>query len=385
MPVRMVAFVRRMKRPGRHSILGLTKIILAICLAGTAGAAEPAGPVAAKADSGQFIPASDPRFRIEGRVDFSDPTGPVVVWSGTRISLDFAGPSLALRFEDARGQNFFNATVDGVNTVVAVNEGGPARIELPAATDPGRHHLMLFKRSEAAKGSVRFKGVELAAGAQFWASPAPACKLRMEFFGDSITAGACNEDGATDQWEDFRTHNNALSYAPLTAAAFSADYRCLAVSGMGIATGWVEVKAGQVWDRVYPRPEAPRTDLKAWQPDLLFINLGENDDSFPRAHSQPFPAGYTAGYVELVRAIRAAYPRAQVVLLRGGMYGGNQSVPFREAWTAAVQQLEAGDAAVSHYVFTHWSTTHPRVSDHRAMADELTAWLRSQPFMRRFL
>ena len=115
------------------------------------------------------------------------------------------------------------------------------------------------------------------------------------------------------------------------------------------------------------------------------MNLGENDDSFTRAHQQPFPAGYTPGYVALVKAIRAAYPRAQIVLLRGGMFGGNQSPELRAAWEVAVHALEGDDAQVSHFVFTHWSSLHPRVADHRAMADELTAWLRQQAFMKKFL
>mgnify|MGYP000408550297 CR=1 FL=1 len=34
---------------------------------------------------------------------------------------------------------------------------------------------------------------------------------------------------------------------------------------------------------------------------------------------------------------------------------------------------EAGDAKVHHFVFQHWTETHPRVVDDRAMADELIA------------
>jgi hypothetical protein len=214
--------------------------------------------------------------------------------------------------------------------------------------------------------------------------PAPDYRLRMEFLGDSISAGACNEDGAADQWADRRTHNNALSYTTVTAAAFRADCRCTAVSGMGVAAGWTEVKAGEAWDKLYPAAASPRADLPAWPPDVLLINLGENDDSFTKAHGQPFPAGYIPGYVALVKSIRAAWPRAHLVLLRGGMFGGAQSAPLREAWEAVVRQVESDDAQVSHFVFTHWSSNHPRVSDHRAMADELIAWLKQQPFMRKY-
>jgi hypothetical protein len=330
------------------------------------------------------IPATDPRFRYEGRFDFSNSNAPVVIWQASRISLDFEGDALGLLFDDAKGQCFFNAEVDGSNTVVEVREGKPAQPVTLAGFGPGRHHLVLFKRSEADAGTVYFRGVALVAGGKAWAPPPPAYRLRMEFFGDSITVGACNEDGYTDRWDNRRTHNAAFSYAALTAAAFSADYRNIAVSGMGIATGWVDKKAGEVWNKIYPNPASPRADLTQWVPQVVFVNFGENDDAYPRAHGQSFPEGYTDGYIALVRAIRAAYPAAHIVLLRGGMFGGAQSEPLRTAWESAVTQLEATDKAISHFVFTHWTQNHPRVADDRIMADELIAWLKQQPFMQAY-
>jgi len=330
----------------------------------------------------QFLSAADPRFHYEGRFDLASPAGPVAIWQGSRIGLDFSGAQLVLHFDGIQGQNFFDVAVDDAIAVLSVPPGPGRRLVFPEHLGEGRHHLTVFKRSEAAAGWARFTGVEIAAGAKAWTPAEPAYRLRMEFFGDSITAGACNEDGATDQWENFRTHNNVRSYAALTAAALAADYRNIAVSGMGIAAGYVEVRAGQVWDRAYPVAGSRRADLNAWQPDVAFVNFGENDDSFTRNNGQPFPAGFTDGYVALVRGIRQAYPKAQLVLLRGGMFGGAQSAPLREAWETAVHQLEAGDPAIHSFVFTHWSANHPRVADDRAMADELIAWLRARDFIK---
>jgi hypothetical protein len=113
----------------------------------------------------------------------------------------------------------------------------------------------------------------------------------------------------------------------------------------------------------------------------VFVNLGENDDSFTRAKGVPFPATFSSAYVALVQAIRGAYPKATIVLLRGGMYGGSQSAELRHACEAAVAELERADPHIAHFVFQHWSSNHPRAADHRAMADELIAWLKRQPFM----
>jgi lysophospholipase L1-like esterase len=330
----------------------------------------------------QFIPASDPRFSYEGRFDFADPAGPVVAWQASRIRIDFEGDKLGLRFDRLDGQSFFDVQVDNAVWILAVQHGRHQRLAFEHPLPPGRHHLTIFKRSEASAGTVRFKGIELAAGAKAW-SPAPvAYPLAMEFFGDSITVGACNEDGAGDQWTNRLTHNCALSYATLTAAAFSADYRNIAVSGMGIVTGYVKVRAAQVWNRTGPRANSSPVDLKAWQPDVVFVNYGENDDSFTTARRLPFPKTFADGYVALIKDIRRAYPNAHIVILRGGMYGGAQSVRLRIPWEAAVARLEAEDKNISHFIFTHWTGPHPRVSDDRALADELIAWLKTQDFMK---
>jgi lysophospholipase L1-like esterase len=357
---------------------GLITVFLTgrLCAQPIAPAAQTQAAFPTAAEFGRTVAASDPRFCYEGRFDFADPSGVGVIWQASRIALDFEGDSIGLRFDAAKGQCYFNAQVDATNTVVEIREGSETPVVTLSGLGKGRHQLKLFKRSEAHAGTVRFRGVTLTPGATAWKPAPPDYRVKLEFIGDSITVGACNEDGDTDQWENRRTHNAARSYAALTAAALGADHRNIAVSGMGVAAGWVEPRAGEIWDRLYPAVQSPRAPLTNWIPDLVFVNLGENDDSYPKAQGQAFPTNYTERYVALVHAIRAAYPRAQIVLLRGGMFGGARSEPLRTAWESAVAQLEATDQAIGHFVFKHWTGNHPRAADHRAMADELAAWLR---------
>ena len=326
----------------------------------------------------QTIVPTDPRFLYEGRFDFSDPNLPVVIWQASRIRVDFEGDSISLFFCDIKGQNFFNAMVDGSTRIIEMNENYPQECVTLNNFGVGRHGLVLFKRTEAGAGTVRFRGIQVAPGSRVWAPAHPQYKLAMEFIGDSLTVGACNEDGDTDQWENRRTHNSALSYAAITAEALSADHRNIAVSGMGVAAGWTDVKAGQIWNRLYARASSPPADLSAWTPDVVFVFLGANDESFPKANSQPFPTDYTDRYVALLRQIRVAWPKPHIVLLMSNKYGPS----LRQGWEAAVSQLEADDKAMSHYVFENWvKNNHPRVAEHRAMADELITWLKKQAFM----
>ncbi len=389
-----------------RAVASILLAALAVALLATTGRAADERSRLASAES-RLVPADAPEMRYEGRFDTRDPLRPVLIWESSRIRVDFDGERLALAFEEARGQNAFDVTVDGTTRVVAVPTGaGPAGAGARGSgpyraywtrLGSGRHRLTLTKRTESLVGTVRFLGVELAASAHVFPPADPGYRLRMEFIGDSITAGACDEDGAVDQWENRLTHNSAKSYAALTAAAFAADHRNISVSGMGVSTGYVDIRAGEVWDRLYPRTTepwtsdskttlphlaGPRADAAAWVPDVVFVNLGENDQSFTVGQRQPFPPDFVERYLALVAAIRATYPASQIVLLRGGMGGGAQGSDLPRAWDAVVARATATDAKVHSYVFGHWSVQHPRVDDHRALADELVAWLTWQDFMR---
>jgi lysophospholipase L1-like esterase len=345
------------------------------------GACVVATEAAARAQAAQFIPASDPHFSYDGRFDFSDPGSPAVIWEASTVGVDFTGDRLALRFKGVTGQVFFNATVDGDTSVVALKEGSPAGTFPLPVKGPGPHHLVLFKRTEASAGTVHFPGIEIAPGAHVSSPVPPAYRMRMEIFADSITAGACDEDGDKDQWEDRSTHNAAKSWAALTAAEFSADYRNISISGIGLASGFDDVLMGQVWDRTYPDASSPRADLGTWIPDVVLVLLGDNDDSYPRSEGLPFPPNFKENYAALIQAIRGAYPRAHIVLLNGGMWAGTNSKELGAAWAAVVSSLESRDPAISDFTFVHWTMNHPRASDHRILADEVDAWLRRQPFM----
>src|SRR5262245_14402321 len=100
-------------------------LLIGLWLAGTPMSASVAASEMA------LLPASDARFRLEGRFDRAKPAQPVVIWAGSRVSLDFDGDQLAVVFGPATGQNFFNVTVDGVTEVAGVPEGKGHRFAWP--------------------------------------------------------------------------------------------------------------------------------------------------------------------------------------------------------------------------------------------------------------
>src|SRR5450631_2311066 len=128
---------------------------LSFCMSVVAASADVLPGNAARNEKTNWISAADPRLRYEGRFDFSDSNAPVVIWQASRISLDFSSDSVRLLFDDAKGQSFFNVEVDGSNTVVELSEGKAVPPATLSGLGAGRHHLTMFKRSEAVVGTVR--------------------------------------------------------------------------------------------------------------------------------------------------------------------------------------------------------------------------------------
>jgi lysophospholipase L1-like esterase len=344
-----------------------------------AAAPEPGNFILVDEEAGALVAAvdpRDPRYSWDGRVDFSNPEAPVFAWSGASVSARFEGPAITVRFTKALGQNWFNLIVDGKTFVFMCRAGGEHAYTLRKDLASGTHLVTLFKRSEAQSGHVAFVGFSVPDGKLL--DPPEVPTRRLEFLGDSITAGACNEDTFVDQWDDRSTHNFYLSYAAITARTLNASLVAVPNSGMGISIGWNKDVAAQLWDREDVNPASLVAPAASWAPDAFIINLGENDDSYSNANGLDFPADFSDRYVALVRAVRTRYPDTLIVCALGGMGGGRFSYNLGTAWENAVKSLIASDPRIRDFRFETFTVLHPRVKDHRLMAGELVAFLEKQ-------
>lgn len=340
-------------------------------------------PVPIPPETANLVPADHPAIRYEGRVDQTKPAAVRINWQASRVVVDFEGPELTVLLELATSKAVADIIVDGVPQRVELTRGNRAW-RYTGTLDSGWHQMVIFKRSEASAGSMRFRGIVLKDGATVRES-AYKYKSRMIFFGDSITAGACNEDGPTDQWDSVLTHNSAKTYGVLFAKAINADVQNIAISGMGMVTGWNNtIFAPQVWNRYAPVARGSLADLESWVPDVVFTNFGENDASYTQANGNPFPADYVGTYIEYIKTLRKTWPKAAIVILRGGMHHGKNDPNLADAVDQVRSAFEA-DPLVYAYNFVRWTGTHPRVVDHQAMADELLAFFKATEGLKQFV
>ncbi len=322
----------------------------------------------------RLVQPSDEGLVPVGRIDRTAPNAPVFIWQGTEVRARISGGRIGARFSDSWGGTCFNLVVDGRATVLKLVDNGIHDYILDLVLPEGEHEVSLFKRTEAYSTRATFLGLIVETNAAVLPRP-PERRLLIEFFGDSITAGACNEDPGEDQYDDVSTHDNYLAYGAITARNLGADYLCTAVSGVGISYSWNPRLLPRIYDRLYPEPTSPRYDFSGRKPDIVVINVGQNDYGFPLSIGKPFPIDFRDRYVRFVHDIRGLYPEAFIVCAIGGMTAYRESAELRAAFDGAVAGLKAEDGRILSYCFRAASRNHPRVAIHRKLAGELTAFL----------
>lgn len=324
-----------------------------------------------------LVPPDHPQLRWVGRIGPADGGARLVTWSGSELRARFTGNALTLRFASRHwGTAHYAVEIDGQRQVLSVpgNSEGEWRLATPLAD--GVHELRLLKRTEAGMAESLFLGLRLPPGAELLAPP-PARPLRLMFYGDSITAGACLGDPGEDQYDDLFFHDGTRAYGAQTAARLGADYVGIAVSGIGITATWGDTLMPQVWNRLAPRVDAPVVAVEDRAPDVVLVNLGQNDHGFPASKGQRMSPDFGPRYLAFVRTLRARYPDARLVLLIGGMTAWKNEPTLLPALQQAVATLRSeGDRRVWTYRFNAFAWAHPRLDVHTQMADELSRFLK---------
>ncbi len=234
---------------------------------------------------------------------------------------------------------------------------------------------------------------------------------KLEFIGDSITSGegsigAKVEEDWISMW--FSTENN---YARMTADALNAEYRLLCQSGWGVYSSWDNNPHAAMplyYEKVCglltgERNEAlgakEENDFKAWQPNVIIINLGTNDggafnspawkdeatgESFKQRLNEDGSFNkedikcFEEAAVAFLHKLRKYNEESYIVWAYGML--GNAMAPFIKEAIAAYQK-DSGDKKVSFIALpdtteqTVGARQHPGALSHKQASDVLVEYL----------
>jgi hypothetical protein len=357
-----------------NSKLAAIGVLAALIAAGPAWAAVAVG-------------ADNANLQYTGRVDHAKPAAPVLSWPGTRIEGNFTGATLAIKLDDQFGKNFFDVYIDGDLTrpfLVQAEKGGKT-YAVADKLAPGRHSFLITKRSEGEEGATVFQGLELADGGQLLAPP-PRKQRRIEFFGDSISSGMGNESPVDGPDHLVKDKNSFMSYASITARALDAELHLISQSGIGVMISWFPFTMPDFYDQLNAVGNNDSVwDFKQWTPDVVVINLFQNDswlvDREKRLSPVPDDAQRVAAYRKFVQTIRSKYPNAYIICALGSMDAVRPGSKWPGYVRAAVDQMrdENKDARIDTVVLPYTGFNgHPRIPQHQANAALLTAVIRAK-------
>lgn len=326
-----------------------------------------------------FIAFSDPNLRYQGRI-LKKQDAAVLSWPGTSVTINFEGTNIAAVLKDADTADYFNIIIDGKDIVKIHTDLEKRSYLLASHLSNGKHHVQLFKRTEWDKGKTWFYGFESTSGVKLL--PAPAAQRRkIEFYGNSITCGYGIEDSSGNDSGQGYFENNYLSYAAITARHFDAQYACISKSGIGVIVSWFPLIMAEMYDRLDPTDPASKWDFSNYTPDIVVINLFQNDDWILKLpDNDQFKARFgtkapndsfiISSYTRFIMDLRKKYPNAYLICALGCMDATKKGSP----WPGYIRKSAL--ALHDPKIFTHFfdyknADGHPNIAEQRVMANSL--------------
>ena len=320
--------------------------------------------------------------RITGRTAAAKTPGGVMhEWPGLHAEAHFHASAVTLRLNDS--VDHWRISLDGGWVKVA----RPGQKDLRIEGLPPGEHLIRAERISESRGPAEFDGFFVDSAGAVRPAPPPLARL-IEFIGDSDTVGFGNTAQRRDCSSEqiFSATDTSLSFPARVAAAFDADYRIVARSGLGLLRNYGGAAPDRTMRALYPLalpsdPAAAR--LPEQRADLLVIGLGSNDFGSDIAAGEPWPDAarlsqdFGPALIRFAQARLDEHPGAALILLAFGEYGDDLVRPYREAAGALAAK---GDTRVGLVVLPDLQRTaclwHPSLQDHAMIAEKLDKAIR---------
>lgn len=344
-------------------------------------------------------------FLYMGRIDFSEPASPLLIYAGSTVEIKFKSRKIGFYITNEKLGNYCSAgaVLDGVQYKLPIEENDKElyfelsdNLENGYYTDQndGWHSLIVFKRQGAAN-YLRFGGIEID-GDGVVKLPEKQYAINIEVFGDSVSAGEITEAIYNEAAVDNESHRNGIhdnswfSYPMLLSRMLNAKVHNNSQGGIALLdkTGFfngpepenllgVETTYNKLSYVKFSREGFTPWDFSRFTPDLIIMAIGQNDPNpFPeKTESEDYITNWKETYKRIIRDLRDKYKKPVKVLMILTV------LMHDPRWDKYLDDIERemGDENIRHFTFTRCGKAtpgHPRATEQAEMAAELAEIIR---------
>ncbi len=320
--------------------------------------------------------------------------GAEFVYTGKKLDITIVGDSVASTPANDTNYARVGIYVDGERVIDdMLNEAEKTYTAFESA-EAKTVNVQIIKLSECAMSTFGIKPIHIEAGESI--VPAAEKQYKIEFIGDSITCGYGVDDEDKDHHFSTATEDVTKAYAYKTAQKLGADYSMFSISGYGVISGYTDdgnIRASQTIPQYYEKlgfsygsftgtqtAQSVDWDFSNYQPDVVVINLGTNDNSYCKDDEKK--EVFRAAYVEFLKMVRKHNPDAKIMCTLGIM-GGDVTKSIKQAcddYTA-----ETGDANIFMFRLTQQSSSdglaadwHPTERTHEKASDKVAEQIKAE-------
>ena len=241
----------------------------------------------------------------------------------------------------------------------------------------GTHTVEVRKASEGMYNSLEIREI---ATDGFFLKPDPKPERKLEFYGDSITAGRAAQRKAGEAENDSVSQQNAmLTYAMYAARKLDAQANLFCVSGASVGSYASNAGANiipDLYERYYPSAGAKLAwDFSAYVPDAVIIDLGTNDIIGCSKQEADFDAQLTSEYKNFVSELREKYPDAAIVLCSGTFSYSKMDIASYNELFAGIAESFGEDGNVYHLALDPSANAHPTYAENSVYGEVLANFL----------
>ncbi len=323
----------------------------------------------------KMIDVKNEFVQYNGRIDFSDESRAMLTWAGSSIKIKLKGTGVKVLLQAKYNPIDLDIVIDDSMYVLQADSVKKWIVLASNLTDT-EHTVEVFKRIN--NGDLWFYGFQLDDNAELLKQKER--KKIIEFIGDSITHGSSINDTINDNWRGLNS-DNYFTYAAVTARNFDAQYYCIAQGGVGLMVGGNTLIMDELYYRQNIRDAKSKWDFSKVQPDIVVINLFQNDNhvinlpNHPQyikrfGKTKPTEDDIINAYVKFVQNKKDNYPKAKIICSLGSMSAAKEDLPWVGYIKKAIDRMNNPDIYFCLFPYKN-SSGHPEVKDHKVMADTL--------------